>query len=86
MLSAQRAVLLGDFSNYRVTDYDNGYDMPAVVAWLRERLSVPVLTGLPFGHSARKLTLPVGAAARLTAGTDGFALALSGYPTLPTLR
>ncbi len=61
VLGAQRAIVLGDFSNYRVTDYDNGYDMDAVVAYLRDQLPVPVLTGLPFGHCARKLTLPVGA-------------------------
>lgn len=86
VLRAQRAVLLGDFSSYRVTDYDNGYDMDSVVAWCRDRLSVPVLTGLPFGHCARKLTLPVGAMARLTARADGFTLSVSGYPVLPGLR
>lgn len=83
VLGAQRAILLGDFSNYRVTDYDNGYDLPAVVAYLREQLQVPVLTGLPFGHCARKLTLPVGAQASLESHAGGFALSLSGYPTLP---
>ncbi|KWR91727.1 muramoyltetrapeptide carboxypeptidase [Cupriavidus sp. IDO] len=85
VLGAQHALLLGDFSNYRVTDYDNGYDMESVVAYLRERLPVPVLTGLPFGHCARKLTLPVGGQAKLSARADGFELALSDYPTLPSL-
>ncbi|AOY99567.1 muramoyltetrapeptide carboxypeptidase [Cupriavidus sp. USMAHM13] len=82
VLGAQRAVLLCDFSNYRVTDYDNGYDMPAVVSYLREQLALPVLTGLPFGHCARKLTLPVGGQATLEAGAEGFTLSLSDYPTL----
>jgi len=82
VLGAQRAIVLGDFSSYRVTDYDNGYDLPAVVAYLRERLAVPVLTGLPFGHCPRKLTLPVGGQAQLSARADGFSLALSGYPVL----
>lgn len=85
VLGAQRAIVLGDFSNYRVTDYDNGYDMDAVVAYLREQLPVPVLTGLPFGHCARKLTLPVGAQVRLSARADGFGMAFSGYPVLPPL-
>lgn len=85
VLGAQRAILLGDFSNYRVTDFDNGYDLDAVVAYLRERLQVPVLTGLPFGHCARKLTLPVGASATVRTDANGFALALSGYPVLKSL-
>lgn len=82
VLATQQALVLGDFSNYRNTDYDNGYDMTAVFDYLRARLGIPVLTGLPFGHCPRKLTLPVGGAARLEAGADGFALSLSGYPTL----
>jgi len=82
VLGAQKAILLGDFSNYRVTEYDNGYDLPSVISYLREQLPVPVLTGLPFGHCARKLTLPVGGQAELTAHAGGFTLALSGYPTL----
>ncbi|MCA3189663.1 MULTISPECIES: muramoyltetrapeptide carboxypeptidase [unclassified Cupriavidus] len=82
VLASQQAIVMGDFSNYRTTDYDNGYDMAAVFDYLREQLDIPVLTGLPFGHCPRKLTLPVGAQARLESGGDGFTLALSGYPTL----
>ncbi|GJG95514.1 muramoyltetrapeptide carboxypeptidase [Cupriavidus pauculus] len=82
VLDSQQAIVLGDFSNYRTTDYDNGYDMAAVFGYLREHLRIPVLTDLPFGHCPRKLTLPVGAQARLEASADGFTLALSGYPTL----
>lgn len=85
VLGAQRAIVLGDFSNYRVTDYDNGYDMDAVVAYLRDQLQVPILTGLPFGHCAQKLTLPVGGQAQLSAHAEGFKLAMSGYPVLPAL-
>ncbi|SDC99557.1 muramoyltetrapeptide carboxypeptidase [Cupriavidus sp. YR651] len=82
VLARQQAIVLGDFSNYRTTDYDNGYDMDAVFDYVRARLGIPVLTGLPFGHCVRKLTLPVGGHARLSAHADGFSLALSGYPTL----
>lgn len=82
VLARQQALVLGDFSNYRTTDYDNGYDMDAVFDYVRAEVGIPVLTGLPFGHCPRKLTLPVGAQARLTAQADGFSLALSGYPTL----
>lgn len=82
VLATQRAIVLGDFSNYRTTDYDNGYDMDAVFDYLRAQLRMPVLTGLPFGHCPRKLTLPVGAPAQVTARADGFTLSMSGYPTL----
>ncbi|KWW37048.1 muramoyltetrapeptide carboxypeptidase [Cupriavidus metallidurans] len=82
VLARQQAIVLGDFSNYRTTDYDNGYNMDAVFDYVREQLRIPVLTGLPFGHCPRKATLPVGGNARLTARADGFVLSLSGYPTL----
>ncbi|RZT42035.1 muramoyltetrapeptide carboxypeptidase [Cupriavidus agavae] len=82
VLARQQALVLGDFSNYRTTDYDNGYDMAAVFDYVRTQVRIPLLTGLPFGHCPRKLTLPVGAQARLASQADGFTLALSGYPTL----
>lgn len=82
VLQNQRAIVLGDFSNYRTTDYDNGYNMETVFGYVQDRLRIPLLTGLPFGHCARKLTLPVGGQASLTARADGFALALSGYPVV----
>jgi len=82
VLARQQAIVLGDFSNYRTTDYDNGYDMDTVFDYIRAQLRIPVLTGLPFGHCPRKLTLPVGAQARVKSGADGFSLALSAYPTL----
>jgi muramoyltetrapeptide carboxypeptidase len=82
ILERQQALLLGDFSSYKTYDYDNGYGLDDVVALLRERLSIPVFTGLPFGHTPRKLTLPVGGQARVEARPAGFTLSLSGYPTL----
>jgi muramoyltetrapeptide carboxypeptidase len=54
VLARQQAIVLGDFSNYRTTDYDNGYNMDAVFDYVREQLRIPVLTGLPFGHCPRK--------------------------------
>lgn len=83
VLDGQQALVLGDFSSYRTTDYDNGYDFDAMVAWLRAALPLPVFTGLPFGHCARKMTLPVGGQATLATTTSGYALTLSGYPVLP---
>lgn len=82
VLDTQQAVLLGDFSGYQLTDYDNGYDFAQMVAYLRAHLPVPVLTGLPFGHGRDKATLVVGATAELVSEAGSFALTMSGYFSL----
>lgn len=82
VLARQKAVVLGDFSGYRLTDYDNGYDFDAMLAFLRAQLPVPVLQGLPFGHTRDKLTLPVGAECRLQSDPAGMHLSCSAYPML----
>lgn len=82
VLSRQKAVILGDFSGYRLTDYDNGYDLPAMLAFLGDQLPMPVLQGLPFGHTRDKLTLPIGASCLLRSSPTRLQLALSDYPTL----
>lgn len=60
VLGRQRAILIGGLSEYRLTPLDNGYDVPDLIALLRQRLDVPILTGLPFGHLPLKATLPNG--------------------------
>jgi muramoyltetrapeptide carboxypeptidase len=82
VLARQQAVLLGDFSNYRLSEYDNGYDFGTMLAHLRAELPVPVLTGLSFGHIRDKATLAVGCQAQLNSDQHGFRLTMSGYPTL----
>lgn len=83
VLDRQRALLLGDFSNYRRDEYDPAYDMDAIVRHIREITDIPVVTGLPFGHCRDKLTLPVGVQARLRAGESGLVeLDVAGYPHL----
>lgn len=82
ILQQQSALLLGDFSEYRLVPNDAGYDMESVVTHFRERLDIPVLTGLPFGHRRRKVTLPVGARCDLSATLTGYRLRLSGYRTI----
>ena len=81
-LLRQKALVLGDFSNYRLSPYDNGYDFGAMLAYLRERLNMPVLTGLPFGHIRDKATLVVGCQARLQSDGRATSLVMSGYPSL----
>jgi len=60
VLERQHAIVLGQFSDYRLAPHDNGYDLPSVIAWLRKTVRVPVVAGLPFGHVRVKATLPVG--------------------------
>ena len=82
VLARQQAVVLGDFSGYRLAPHDNGYDFEAMLSYLRALLPVPVLTGLPFGHIRTHCTLPFGAQAQLVSDGAGFDLTVSGYPTL----
>ena len=65
VLAAQRAVLLGDFGRVRPSPLDRGFRLSGVVEHLRTRLRVPVITGLPFGHVATKVTLPLARRATL---------------------
>ena len=81
ILARQRAVLLGAFTEYQLNANDGGYDLAAAIAHVRERVAVPIYTGLPFGHVPDKLTLPVGGQCDLTV-TDGRALLrFSDYAT-----
>ncbi len=82
-LDNQQAVLLGDFSGYRLTEYDNGYDFAQMVAYLRAHLPVPVLTGLPVGHGRDKATMAIGAQAELRSRNGAFSVAMAGYGGLP---
>lgn len=82
ILARQQAIVLGDFSGYRLSEFDNGYDFDSMLAYLRSRLGVPILHGLPFGHTRDKLTLPVGADCQLRSDAAGFSLRLSGHPVI----
>ncbi|HJV74014.1 MAG TPA: muramoyltetrapeptide carboxypeptidase [Noviherbaspirillum sp.] len=81
-LLRQKAIVLGDFSSYRLTEYDNGYDFDSMLEYLRQKLGVPILTGLPFGHTRDKVTLAVGCDAQLQSDGRTCSLIMSGYPHL----
>ncbi|MBU3611505.1 LD-carboxypeptidase [Polynucleobacter sp. MG-27-Goln-C1] len=76
VLENQSAILLGGFSAYRLYDNDRGYTLESAIEVVSKRLpgSIPVLTGLPFGHQAEKLTLPVGAKAHIQYDESGFSI------------
>lgn len=75
VLSRQKAILIGQFTNYKKVPHDRGFGLRTVVERLRAQLGskVPVLTGLPFGHVPTKVLLPVGAPVQIAAeGRDVF--------------
>jgi muramoyltetrapeptide carboxypeptidase len=61
VLGRQRAILLGQFTEFKLYPHDRGFGLSTVVDWLRERLKVPLYEGLPFGHVPTKVMLPIGA-------------------------
>jgi muramoyltetrapeptide carboxypeptidase len=61
VLGRQKAIVLGQFSDYKLVSHDRGFKFQSVVDWLRQQIKVPVLTNLPYGHVATKVVLPVGA-------------------------
>lgn len=67
VLGRQKAIVLGQFTNIRLVPHDRGFKLGTVVQWLQSQLKIPVLTGLPFGHVATKVLLPVGAKVHLNA-------------------
>ena len=60
VLAQQKAVVLGQFTNFKLTPHDAGFKLQSVVDGLRKQIKAPVLTDLPFGHVATKICLPLG--------------------------
>lgn len=65
VLSQQKAIVLGDFSAYKLAQHDNGYGFNAMLDYIRSVVDVPIVTGLPFGHISTRASLVVGSDARL---------------------
>jgi muramoyltetrapeptide carboxypeptidase len=82
ILSRQRAIVLGSFSGATANEYDAGYDLPAMIDYLRTRVATPIISGLDFGHEQRTVTLPLGARATLINDRSGTNLTLSGHPVI----
>jgi muramoyltetrapeptide carboxypeptidase len=61
VLARQKAIVLGQFTDYALTSHDRGFKMQTVVNWLRQKIKAPILTNLPYGHVPTKVLLPVGA-------------------------
>jgi muramoyltetrapeptide carboxypeptidase len=67
VLARQKAILMGQFTEFKLSGHDKGFKLQTVVRWLRSQIKAPVLTNLPYGHVATKVLLPVGAKADLVA-------------------
>jgi muramoyltetrapeptide carboxypeptidase len=61
VLAQQKAIVLGQFTAFKLTSHDRGFKLQSVVDWLRSQLKIPVLTNLPCGHVPTKVLLPFGA-------------------------
>nr|HET7857675.1 LD-carboxypeptidase [Caldimonas sp.] len=73
VLDAQKAIVVGAVSAFRPSPLDRGYSLAAAIARVRAVTRTPIVTGLPFGHIATKVTLPVGARVRLLVdGRDAY--------------
>jgi muramoyltetrapeptide carboxypeptidase len=60
ILGQQKAIVLGQFTEYKLVPHDKGFRLQSMIHWLRGQIKVPVLTNLPFGHVPTKVLLPVG--------------------------
>lgn len=60
VLGRQSALLVGDIGGWKPSPLDRGYRVAAMLQRVRQQVTVPILTGLPFGHVPTKLCLPVG--------------------------
>lgn len=70
VLAKQKAIVFGQFSNYKlVPGYDSGFNLAGVAARLQAQVKARVLMGLPFGHVPTKVLLPVGA--KVTLAVEG---------------
>jgi muramoyltetrapeptide carboxypeptidase len=75
VLTQQKAIVFGQFTNFKLVPHDKGFKLATVVQWLQSQVKARVLTGLPFGHVPTKVLLPVGASVSLVAeGRDAFLL------------
>lgn len=75
VLAQQKAIIFGQFNQYKLVPHDKGYKLASVISWLQSQVTAQVLTGLPFGHVATKVVLPVGLPVTLAVeGRDAFLL------------
>lgn len=78
ILDRQRAIILGAFTDCGAPSAMRyPYSMSEAIETLRAIAPCPVLTGFPFGHIPAKVTLPMGAPARLDVNGARYTLSVS---------
>ena len=82
ILQRQRAIVFGSFSAVAAGEYDAGYTLESMTDYLRSRLSIPVISGLAFGHEPQTVTLPIGARAALSRAGSHYQLTICDHPVL----
>jgi muramoyltetrapeptide carboxypeptidase len=58
VLQKQKAIVFGQFTEFKLTTHDKGFKLQTVIDWLRMQLKRPVLQGLPFGHVPTRCCCP----------------------------
>lgn len=61
VLARQKAILMGQFTDYTLVSHDRGFKLQTVIDEMRKKIKAPILTNLPYGHVQTKVLLPVGA-------------------------
>lgn len=81
ILGQQQLIWMGAFTDYQLSDLDQGYDLLAGVSRIQQELqdrgfSTRFVMGLPFGHIRDKTTIPVGALVQMTVSPEHFQVVL----------
>ena len=80
VLARQKALVLGDFAQCSATNTQRyPYSIEEVLESLRLMLPYPVLTDFPFGHIARKVTLPFGGTGTIQLREGVYSMRFSGH-------
>lgn len=82
ILPRQKAIILSSFSSSTPNNYNASYNLKSVYAFLRSRLSIPLITSLNFSHKQRTVTLPLSAHAILNNTQKSTQLTISSHPVL----
>ncbi len=81
LLNGVTGLVFGRFPATEPTNY-GGPDLVALATQWGQRLGVPTVVGLPFGHESDPLTLACGRISTLTANRTGWSLAQATVPSL----
>lgn len=54
ILARQQALVLGEFTGGKLSEYDNGYTFETMLEQFSSVIRIPVVTGLQFGHVSER--------------------------------